>query len=387
MRSSLRDLADVEYGADHKHVNDVDGPFPIYGTGGVMGMAREYLFDGPFILVGRKGTLGNPQFSATPGWVIDTAYCVRPKRGIDAKWLYYNLCHFDLKSLNEATGVPSISRDYLYRVRFETPKFEEQRKIAEVLSTVDNLIEKTEALIAKKSAIKDGLLSQILNCGLDEGQAEMRFGAPGKPTGLPGRWKKEKYEEVCERIVVGIATSTTKHFVDEGVPMLRNQNIHAGWIDFNDLLQISPRFAEVNRSKRLCAGDIVTTRTGYPGISAVVPKMAAGWQTFTTLISTANRRKVLPEFLCLFLNSRAGRAQIWQLQGGGAQQNLNAGWISNMAVAYPSIPEQERICALLKTTEKGIEALTLEKAKFSLIKKALMGDLLLGRMPVAAGAA
>ena len=175
MNSSLRDLADIEYGADHKHVNDIDGAYPIYGTGGVMGMAREYLYEGPFILVGRKGTLGNPRYSDSPGWVIDTAYCVRPKKGIDAKWLFYNLCNFDLKSLNEATGVPSISRDYLYRVKFRKMNYPEQRRIAEVLSTVDNLIEKTESLIAKQEASLAGLKADLISKGLEKG-AQLRKG-------------------------------------------------------------------------------------------------------------------------------------------------------------------------------------------------------------------
>ena len=91
-------------------------------------------------MVARKGTLDNPTFVAGPCWVIDTAYAVIPKTEVDAMWLYYSLANYDLRSLNEATGVPSISRDYLYRIGLFSPELREQRRISNILETTDNLI-------------------------------------------------------------------------------------------------------------------------------------------------------------------------------------------------------------------------------------------------------
>ncbi len=131
MSSSLKELADVEYGASPKEIRvEYETAFKIFGTGGLVGYSKEFLFEGPLVVVARKGTLDKPIFSEYDCWVIDTAYAVRPKQGVDAKWLYYQLANFDLKKLNEATGVPSINRELLYKIRFIKPTFPEQRHIS-----------------------------------------------------------------------------------------------------------------------------------------------------------------------------------------------------------------------------------------------------------------
>jgi type I restriction enzyme S subunit len=155
-------------------------------------------------------------------------------------------------------------------------------------------------------------------------------------------------------VSVGIATSTTNHFAESGVPILRNQNIRSGYIDLSDVLNVTREFDALNKSKRLRTGDVITVRTGYPGTSAVVPPQLEGWQTFTTLISTPLSNRITSEFLCELLNSHLGKTQIARLQGGGAQQNLNVGWLVNFIVPLPPLAEQKRISESLKnTTEKA----------------------------------
>ena len=84
------------------------------------------------------------------------------------RWLFYFLQNLDLRQLNEATGVPSLSRDLLYKIEVETPPKPEQTKIAEILSTVDQAIDQTEALITKQQRIKTGLMQDLLTRGIDE---------------------------------------------------------------------------------------------------------------------------------------------------------------------------------------------------------------------------
>lgn len=111
MSKRLRDVAEVHYGKSPNEVLTEDSPMPIVGTGGIYGHASRSMYNGSAVVVPRKGSLGNPQFVNEPFWPVDTIYAVIPKTGIDAKWLYYSLDTFDLTKLNEATGVPSISRD------------------------------------------------------------------------------------------------------------------------------------------------------------------------------------------------------------------------------------------------------------------------------------
>src|SRR5262245_6781358 len=107
MSEPLSSFADIYYGKSPADVVADDGDVPVYGTGGIYGKASTSLFSGPAVIIPRKGSLSSPHLSEGPFWASDTTYAAIPKRGVDACWLYYQLCQFNLESLNEATGVPS----------------------------------------------------------------------------------------------------------------------------------------------------------------------------------------------------------------------------------------------------------------------------------------
>src|SRR5436309_315562 len=119
MREPLQKLADIHYGKSPVGLDLEDSTVPVFGTGGVYGRAERALFQGPAVVVARKGSLGNPHLALGPFWASDTTYAVIPKRDVSVEWLFYSLSAFDLTKLNEATGVPSISRDWLYRIELE----------------------------------------------------------------------------------------------------------------------------------------------------------------------------------------------------------------------------------------------------------------------------
>lgn len=98
MYKSLFELATVEYGRSPNAVRNTDGPYPIYGTGGMVGFSKSFLFDRNGVVVARKGTLDRPSYVEGNYWVIDTAYATFPKESVDAKWLYYCLNNYNLKN-------------------------------------------------------------------------------------------------------------------------------------------------------------------------------------------------------------------------------------------------------------------------------------------------
>jgi type I restriction enzyme S subunit len=127
MSDSLEMLAKIHYGKSPNEVVSIDGDFPIVGTGGIYGCARKFMFESG-IVVARKGSLGTPHLFQTPFWPVDTTYAVVPRDGVDLNWLYYCLLNFDLTKLNEATGVPSINRNWLAKIYFNNPGASSQVK-------------------------------------------------------------------------------------------------------------------------------------------------------------------------------------------------------------------------------------------------------------------
>ncbi|MBW2690735.1 MAG: restriction endonuclease subunit S, partial [Deltaproteobacteria bacterium] len=132
---SLRDLATINYGRSPAEILAEDGLYPVVGTGGSERLGNDYLHEGESIILGRKGTIDRVYFATGKFWTIDTAYYLSDFGELVPRWLFYYLQTIDLRKMNEATGVPSLSRDLLYKLQIPTPSKPEQTKIAEILST------------------------------------------------------------------------------------------------------------------------------------------------------------------------------------------------------------------------------------------------------------
>ena len=153
--------------------------------------------------------------------------------------------------------------------------------------------------------------------------------------------------ELSKRIIVGLATSVTPYYRDEGVPILRNLNIKDNYLDDTDILYLEKSYAESQISKQIHTGDVLTVHTGYIGTSCVVPEKYDNCLTFTTLITTTDEHTLKSAFLAQYLNSEIGMRAVQAVTTQGGRQNLNTNDFVKVEIAYPSLPEQEKICEIL----------------------------------------
>lgn len=209
-----------------------------------------------------------------------------------------------------STGVsyPAINPSALGQLDIPTPTLRRQRAIADYL---DSETARVDALIVKRRRMID--LSDEREAAVIEGEVWNRRGYPVPVVPL---------RRLAQRISVGIAEAATHAYTDQGVPLLRAMNIRSGWIDDTDLLHIEPWFAEQNRSKSVEPGDVLTVRTGNPGVSAVVPMSVGPCQTFTQLI-TSVRHPNVSEFVALALNSGKAKEHFAVECWGSAQSNIS----------------------------------------------------------------
>jgi type I restriction enzyme, S subunit len=192
-------------------------------------------------------------------------------------------------------------------------------------------------------------------------------------------WGTVPLSALAERIMVGIASAATHAYRAKGIPMFRNQNIKAGYLDDGDLLFIAPEYESAFKNKRLRAGDLLTMRTGYPGVTAIVPGWYEHAQSFTTLITRPKKDCIHSLFLCYYINSEFGKKFFEQSQIGGAQKNVNAGTLRGMPVPLPPRIEQKAIAATLSDVDALIAGLERLIAKKRDIKQAAMQQLLTGQ--------
>ena len=386
MSESLRELAVVEYGASPKEIRvENETAIKIFGTGGLVGYSRTPLFEQPLVVVARKGTLDKPIYSEKPCWVIDTAFAVIPKKDIDAKWLYYQLSNYDLKKLNEATGVPSISRDLLYRVKFEKPSFPTQRKIARILSTADAVIEKIQAAIAKYKAIKQGMLHDLFTRGIDPATNKLRptyEDAPhlykkSKLGWIPKEWEVDTIENISKRIWIGLVTTMTTHYVENGIPLIRNNNIRNNMIEKEDMIKLDVVFSESNSQRYLHKGDIVTVHTGDIGTSAMIDETLDPSHGFATINTTVDSVKIINLYLCFYFNWNEFKTRIEVYATGDGRSNLNLYDFLYIPTAFPKdIFEQNLIIERLNSINQKLQTEQTYLHKLQQIKAGLMADLL-----------
>lgn len=156
-------------------------------------------------------------------------------------------------------------------------------------------------------------------------------------------------------------------------------NIRPGRLEDSDLLYISREFDEANSAKRLRANDVIVVRTGFAGVSCVVPKKYENAQTFTTLIVTPRLNELDSRFLCQHLNSQFGAREFFRLTGDAGRANLNASAIREYALDLPMLSEQQKIADILGACDETLEKIDALIAAKERRKRGLMQQLLTGK--------
>lgn len=380
---TLRDLATINYGREPSAILDDDGEHPVYGTSGRERHGTDYLYDGQSIILGRKGTIDRVHFADGRFWTIDTAFYLSDFKGTVPKWLYYFLCSLNLRTLNEATGVPSLSRDLLYKISTPTPPSCEQAKIAEVLSTVDRAIEQTEALIAKQQRIKTGLMQDLLTRGIDEHgnlRSEETHEFEDSPLGrISVEWDLLPLDELAT--------------VDRGQFTHRPRNdprFYGGDFPFIQTGDVTSRTGRVihsysqtlNRhgtlvSKCFPEGTIAVTIAANVADTAIL-----GLPMYfpDSIVGAIVKRPHSIRFVELMI--RRWKPILERRAPQSAQKNINLETLRPLAIPTPPPNEQERIGALYDSVDTVQEATESHLTKLCSLKTALIRDLLTGKVRV-----
>jgi type I restriction enzyme S subunit len=305
------------------------------------------------------------------GWIAVTKLSDR----IDRDYLYYFFLSYgsQIYFINSAAGggIKNLNAEIikLLPVKFSSKKTE-QRKIADCLTSIDDRITAETQKLATLKAHKKGLTQQLFPA---EGETLPKLRFPEFHDS--GEWEEKELGEISHKVMVGIASAATYAYRKSGIILFRNQNIKEGYLDDKDILFIDEDYEKSHKNKRLKAGDLLTARTGYPGVTCVVPAKHEGSQSFTTLITRPNNFIVNSDYLCIFINSEKGQAFFNSTKIGGGQKNVNAGSLVGMPISYPSHQEQQKIADCLSSLDQLITAQTQKIATLKTHKKGLMQQL------------
>jgi len=158
----LGQMLTICHGKSQRGLEATDGIYPILATGGEIGRANRFLYDKPSVLIGRKGTIDEPQYMDTPFWTVDTLFYSVVHEPNHAKFIFYRFCLIDWKQYNEASGVPSLNARTIEAIEISSPAADEQRAITDILSDMDVDIAGLGAKLAKARQIKQGMMQELL---------------------------------------------------------------------------------------------------------------------------------------------------------------------------------------------------------------------------------
>jgi len=193
----IENVLKIKHGKDQKAIECKDGIYPILATSGEIGRTNTYLWNKPCVLIGRKGTINKPQYMDTPFWTVDTLFYSDVNSSNNAKYLYYLFNTINWKRYDESTGVPSLSAKTVERIKvIITNNKDEQKKIAEFLSKVDEVIAEREEEVKDLKKQKKGLMQKIFS-------QELRF-TDSNNNPYPN-WEEKKIKDIgyismCKRI-------------------------------------------------------------------------------------------------------------------------------------------------------------------------------------------
>ena len=162
----LQEIVQITNGHSQKDVEDKNGKYPIYGSGGIIGKAIDFLCEAGSTIIGRKGTINNPIFVEERFWNIDTAFGMKPQYAISDKYFFYFCQYFDFSELDKSTAVPSLTQSAINEILIPVPPKNEQERIVKEIIRCFSIVEILEKGKVDLQETINQAKSKILNLAI-----------------------------------------------------------------------------------------------------------------------------------------------------------------------------------------------------------------------------
>lgn len=283
-------------------------------------------------------------------------------------WLQLNKEEFERQAVGST--IKTIGLPYFKKLRIAVPPFDEQKKIAQILSTWDKAISVTEKLLTNSQQQKKALMQQLLTGKkrlLDENGE--RFS---------GEWKRVKLGAIADMNSGGTPKSTVEEYYGGNIP----------WVSISDMTSNGKWIATTEKYLTELGLNSSSARI-YPKNSVLYAMYASIGECSIAAVNLTSSQAILGirpkdclnyEFLYFYLTSLKEKIKLQGQQG--TQSNLNAGMVKEFELDLPSIREQQKIAAVLSAADAEISTLEKKLACLRDEKKALMQQLLTGKRRV-----
>jgi len=330
-RITFGDVCDVLNGKSQKDVANENGKYPIYGSGGIMGYANDYLCKAGTTIIGRKGTINSPIYVNQPFWNIDTAFGLYPKdERLTHKYLYYYCLHFDFTKIQSGSAIPSLTKKDIQKNEIYLPNTDIQHYIATELDTLQSLITQYREQLNDYDKLAQSIFHEMF------GDVEYTSPLINYIDGfIGGKSLAGKYE--CKNKVLKTSAVSSLYFKAHEVKNLP--------IDF-----------EPSDEYRVNRGDVLISRMNTPEL---VGACAYVWNVYNNtylpdrLWRIKIKENINPIFLWFNLISKDVRAQIKGFASGtsGSMKNITKSSLMKVKIMSIPLPLQQQFATRIESIE------------------------------------
>jgi len=337
--------------------------------------------DGDFV-ISLRSFQGGIEYSKYRG-IVSPAYTVlKNKVKISREFFryYFKTSKFINDLDSSVVGIrdgKQISYKDFAEIYLPYPSLPEQKKIAAILSSVDDTIQATQAVIDQTRRVKQGLLQQLLTRGI--GHTRFKQTEIGE---IPEEWETGFLNRFCEQICVGFVGTCEKYYRNTGIPMIRTGNLKEGFLDSSKMKYVTHDFHQKHKKSQLKPGDLLIARHGKHGQACLVPESFSEANCLNVVIVRVNKDHFNPLFLQYLFNSNLIRQSIESKSAGSTQTVINTSEIARTLFPKPSLHEQIEIAEIIKTVDHSIDLDGDKLHSLYVIKRGLMQDLLTGLVRV-----
>lgn len=362
-----KEILEIKSGKNQKDVVDINGRYPIYGSGGIIGYSKEYLCPAGTTIIGRKGTINSPLYVNEPFWNVDTAFGLIPSQQLVSKYLYYFCCYFNFKALDKSTTIPSLAKRDLENVEMPVPPLDEQTRIVarieELFSELDKAVDTLKTTKEQLEVYRQAVLVDAFRVATNSTHLKIGY--------------------VCAKIVD--CPHSTPKWEKNGKLCLRTTNFKRGYLDLQSPNYVSEEtFNDRNRRIIPQPGDVLYSREGSVlGIACTIPSNVYPCLGQRMMLLRSGE-KLNNRYLMHYLNSPMVTNHVIATKGGTGSPHINVGDIKEFQIPIPSLEEQSNIVRQIEeqlsscdNVEKTVDAILTQAdaMRQSILKQAFEGTL------------
>jgi len=384
---SLKELADIQRGASPRPISSPVWYDPTSKVGWVrisdvtnsdgkhLEKTRDYFSDKGIVqsrylpsgslIMSICATVGMPVITRIDACIHDGFVGFTKLRQVDQTFLYYKLKELEpaFKTMGQTGSQNNLNSDLVRECLVALPPLPEQRAIAAVLSDVDALITALDRLIAKKRAIKQGAMQQLLT-----GKTRL--------PGFSGAWEVKKLGEIGDKFINGGTPSTHKtEYWNGSIPWITGADIINQKI--TQIRRFITKEAVKNSSTNIVEKGnlLIVTRTGVGKMTVAHIDLAIS-QDLTGVY--LKNEQALPEYVFRYFDYNSD--SLTSLNQGTSIAGITRETLTSMTILLPPLPEQTAIAAVLSDMDAEIAALEARRDKTRALKQGMMQELLTGRI-------